>query len=422
MSASPDAVPPTPLAGDVGTALLVEAMEAAPAGIWYLTGDAEPVWANARARAFGTHPEELPVVGGHRVAELVATALRTGRPASVHGAIGDDGPFASAVVRPLRTAGGTGVLLVVEPEEAGGEQPWPTGEAELIDGRVVDRVQTSLLPPSLPLLPDLWLSGSYHRASSVRAAGGDWYDAVPLGEGRLALVVGDAVGHGVPAAGAMSRLRGAMRSSALLDPSPVAVIQALDAFAGQMEDVEGASVFYAVLDASTGRLTYAAAGHPPPLVVGTDGSPRFLPVVPRPPLGSVPDAETHATEHQLEQGATLILFSDGAVVGGSTPDDGLARLAEVASEVLSGKGTEIEASSELAAAVAEGVRWPGGWTDDVAVLVAHRRGMTLEPVVLDLPAVPSSLPAVRRRLRGRLGPPGLGGQGRGGGVVALGGG
>jgi anti-anti-sigma factor len=416
MSASPDAVSPTTPPGDVGTAVLVEAMEAAPAGLWYLTGDAEPVWANARARAFGTRPEELPTIGGHRVSELVATALRTGRPASVHGALGDDGPFASAVVRPLRTAGGTGVLLVVEPEEAGGDDPWPTAEAE-----VVDKVQTSLLPPSLPLLPDLWLSGSYHRASSVRAAGGDWYDAVPLGEGRLALVVGDAVGHGVPAAGAMSRLRGAMRSSALLDPSPVAVIEALDAFAGQMEDVEGASVFYAVLDASTGRLTYAAAGHPAPLVVGTDGAARFLPVEPRPPLGSVPDVETRATEQQLEQGATLILFSDGAVVGaGRSPDDGLARLAEVAADVLAGTGEDIEPSTELAAAVAEGVRTPGGWSDDVAVLVAHRRESTLEPVVLDLPAVPSSLPAVRRRLGGWLAGLGMGEQDRVGVMVAVG--
>src|SRR3954462_1718075 len=402
MSARPDAASPTSPPGDVGAAVLVEAMEAAPAGLWYLTGDAEPVWANARARAFGWRPEQLPVIGGHRVSELVAPALRTGRPASVHGALGEEGPFASVVVRPLRTAGGTGVLLVVEPEDAGGEHPWPSGEAEVLDGRVVDSVQTSLLPPSLPLLPDLWLSGSYHRASSVRAAGGDWYDAVPLGEGRLALVVGDAVGHGVPAAGAMSRLRGAMRSSALLNPSPVAVIEALDAFAGQMEDVEGASVFYGVLDASTGKLSYAAAGHPAPLVVGTDGAPRFLPVVPRPPLGSVPDVVTRAAEHELEQGATLILFSDGAVVGGSTPAAGLARLAEVAADVLSGSEAEIEASSELAAAVAEGVRSPGGWTDDVAVLVAHRRGMTLEPVVLDLPAVPSSLPGVRRRLGGWL--------------------
>jgi anti-anti-sigma factor len=187
-----------------------------------------------------------------------------------------------------------------------------------------------------------------------------------------------------------------------------------------MEDVEGASVFYAVLDASTGRLTYAAAGHPAPLVVGTDGSPRFLPVVARPPLGSVPDVVTHAAEHQLEHGDTLILFSDGAVVGHGAPDEGMARLAEVAADVLSGAEVEIEASTELAAAVAEGVRSPAGWSDDVAVLVAHRRGVTLEPVVLDLLAVPSSLPAVRRRLGGWLTSLGMGEQDRVGVMVAVG--
>src|SRR3954453_189360 len=134
MSARPDAASPTSPPGDVGAAVLVEAMEAAPAGLWSLTGDAEPVWANARARAFGTRPEELPSIGGHRVSELVATALRTGRPGRGPGSLGDDGPFASAVVRPLRTAGGVGVLLVVEPEEAGGQNPWPTGGADA-DGR-----------------------------------------------------------------------------------------------------------------------------------------------------------------------------------------------------------------------------------------------------------------------------------------------
>ncbi|WP_448628074.1 SpoIIE family protein phosphatase [Geodermatophilus sp. URMC 64] len=392
-------------------------MESAPAGIWFIAGaGGEPVWANARARALGSRPGELPVVGGHRVADLVASALRTGRPESVHGPVGDGGPVASAVVRPLPTAGGTGVLLIVEPQDAGGEQPWPSPEAD-----VVEKVQHTLLPPSLPLLPDLWLSGSYHRASSVRAAGGDWYDAVPLGRGRLALVVGDAVGHGVPAAGAMSRLRGALRSCALLDPSPAAVIRALDAFAGQMDDVEGASVFYGVLDAATGRLSYAAAGHPAPLVVGRDGRSCFLPVVHRPPLGSVPDAVTHVSEHQLEQGATLVLFSDGAVVGAAQPGDGLSRLAQVATEVLTtSEALDAGASAELAAAVAEGVRTPQGWPDDVAVLVAHRRATSPEPVHLDLPAVPASLPGVRRRLGGWLADLGMGEQDRVGVMVAVG--
>src|SRR4051812_26545504 len=363
MNASPGGPPSTPPPGDPGTAVLVDAMETAPAAIYCLAGAApEPVWANATARALSSGRPGLPVVDGRPLTDLVALVLRTGRAETVQGPLGRGGPTATVMARPLWVAGGPGVLLVLEVDDGEGQPPWSGLEAD-----VVDKVQHSLLPPALPMLPDLQLSGSYHRASSVRAAGGDWYDAVPLGSGRLALVVGDAVGHGVPAAGAMSRLRGAMRSSALLDPSPTAVVRALDAFAGQMEDVEGASVFYGVLDAATGRLSYAAAGHPAPLVVGADGGTRFLPVVARPPLGSVPDATTEVSEHQLEQGATLILFSDGAVVGNAgTPGEGLARLAKVAAEVVSEAAVlEAGASAELAAAVAEGVRTPEGWPDDV---------------------------------------------------------
>jgi anti-anti-sigma factor len=315
-------------------------------------------------------------------------------------------------------AGGPGVLLVLEPDGAEPDTSlWPRPSADL-----VEQAQLSLLPPSLPMLPDLRLSGSYHRASSSRAAGGDWYDAVPLGAGRVALVIGDAVGHGVPAAGAMSRLRGAMRSSALRDPSPAAVLAALDAFAAQMDDVEGASVFYGVLDAGSGTLTYGSAGHPPPLVVHADGRATFLPGTPRPPLGSLPDAKTEISEHVLEQGATLVLFSNGAVAGSApAPADALNRLADVSRSVLQAPGAlEADAAAGLASAVAEGVRRPQGWPDDVAVLVAHRRGTVREPLRLDLVAVPSVLPGVRRRLGSWLTGLGMGEQDRVGVMVAVG--
>jgi anti-anti-sigma factor len=286
----------------------------------------------------------------------------------------------------------------------------------------VEQAQMSLLPPSLPLLPDLHLSGSYQRASAADAAGGDWYDTVALGAGRVALVVGDAVGHGVPAAGAMSRLRGAMRSSALRDPSPGAVLAALDAFAAQMDDVEGASVFYGVLDAGTGDLTYAAAGHPPPLVVGPDGGTAFLPVLPRAPLGSLPGTATTVSQHVLEQGATLVLFSNGAVAG-PAPEAAAAlqRLAGVATDVLAARGgRDTDESGELAAAIAEGVRSPDGWPDDVAVLVAHRREDSQEPLQLDLVADPAALPGVRRRLSSWLAALGMGETDRVGVMVAVG--
>src|SRR3954468_800654 len=324
MTASPGSPPPAPPNGDAGSTALLAAMETAPAAVYFLTGPGcATVWANARARALGTAHADLPVVGGHPLADLVQAVVRTGHPETVQGTLAGAGTPATAVLRPMQVDDAPGVLLILESHDGVLESaPWPTGEAD-----VVEKVQHSLLPPSLPLLPDLMLSGSYRRASSVRAAGGDWYDAVALGNGRIALVVGDAVGHGVPAAGAMSRLRGAMRASALRDPAPDAVLMALDAFAAQMEDVEGASVFYAVLDAASGRLRYAAAGHPAPLVMGPDGAADLLPLVPRPPLGSVPGSVTEVHEHLLEPGATLILFSNGAVTGGSAgPADARDRL------------------------------------------------------------------------------------------------
>ena len=395
--------------------MLINALESAPAAIYCLSAAGGPVWANARARSQGT---ALPVVDGRPVADLVERVLRTGQAETVSGSLGTGGPSTTVVVRPMQVAGGPGALLVLGGDVVDDDPaPWPQP-----DDDVVGQAQLSLLPPSLPMLPDLLLSGSYHRATQADAAGGDWYDAVPLGAGRLALVVGDAVGHGVPAAGAMSRLRGAMRSSALRDPGPDAVLPALDAFAGQMEDVEGASVFYGVLDAGTGRLRYTAAGHPAPLVVEPDGRATSLPVTPRPPLGSVPGAPVPVREHVLAQGATLVLFSNGAVAG-ADPDPAGARhrLAEVAREVLGMPGAlEPDASAGLAGAIAEGVRRPQGWPDDVAVLVAHRRATSPEPLQLDLVAVPAALPGVRRRLNGWLTALGMGEQDRVSVMVAVG--
>jgi anti-anti-sigma factor len=419
MSASPDIEPPLPgFVWDAGAAALVAAMESAPAAIYCLAASAEPVWANARARVLGAGRGELPVVDGRPVADLFDEVLRSGRPLTVCGSIGDEGLSATVVVRPMRVAGGPGALLVLEADgPATDTSVWPKPPP---DG--VEQAQLSLLPPSLPMLPDLRLSGSYHRATSAQAAGGDWYDAVPLGGGRVALVVGDAVGHGVPAAGAMSRLRGAMRSSALRDPSPRAVLAALDAFAAQMDDVAGASVFYGVLDAATGTLAYAAAGHPPPFVIQSDGRTSFLPGTPRPPLGTLPDAATDISEYVLEQGATLVLFSNGAIAGiAPVPGEALNRLAEVSRSVLRAPGAlDAEASAGLATAVAEGVRRPQGWPDDVAVLVAHRRETALEPLHLELTALPSALPGVRRRLGTWLSGLGMGEQDRVGVMVAVG--
>ncbi|TKJ32630.1 SpoIIE family protein phosphatase [Blastococcus sp. CCUG 61487] len=408
---------PFPSHGPEGAAALLDAMEDAAAAIYCLTAGGSVVWTNASARRLGALGG-LPAVDGRSIGEVVDAVITTGRSESLSGPMGDGGQVVTAVVRPLRVSGGPGAIVVLDHDQRDADpSSWPpTSE----DG--VEAAQSSLLPPFLPMLPDLALAGSYHRATSVRAAGGDWYDAVPLGDGRVALVVGDAVGHGVSAAGAMSRLRGAMRSTALRDPSPPAVLGNLDAFATQMEDVEGASVFYAVLDAGTGELAYTAAGHPAPLVVGSDGGAEFLPVVPRPPLGSLPGAEIPVHRHVLEHGATLVLFSNGALVGaGSDYLVALDRLVAASRGVLARPDVaDPETAPGLAAAIAERIRRPEEWPDDIAVLVAHRRATRPEPLHLELLAVPASLPGIRRRLTAWLTDLGMNENDRVGVMVAVG--
>jgi anti-sigma regulatory factor (Ser/Thr protein kinase) len=124
----------------------------------------------------------------------------------------------------------------------------------------------------------------------------------------------------------------------------------------------------------------------------------------------------------LEQGATLVLFSNGAVAGtGREASDALDRLAAAATAALSAPGAlETDSSEAMASAIAEGVRNPGGWLDDVAVLVAHRREDTQEPLQLELIADPAALPGVRRRLNSWLTALGMGEQDRVGMMVAVG--
>jgi anti-sigma regulatory factor (Ser/Thr protein kinase) len=401
-----------------GAQLLLSALDTLPAAIYCLDGAGGAVWANARARALGTTRADLPAIDGVEVADAVDEVMSSGRARTISGPLGDSDPVVIATVRPVRLAGEAGALLVIEPLGRDADPPeWPEADAHL-----VQRVQHALLPDSLPLLPDLALSGSYHPASSLRAAGGDWYDAFPLGRGLLAVAIGDAVGHGVPAAGAMSRLRGAMRSSALRDPSPQAVMAALDDFGAHMHDVEGASILYGVFDVGTGAFSYAAAGHPAPLVVRADGAASFLPVAPRPPLGTVPGTSATVLEHQIQQGETLVLYSDGALVtSGKAVPGGPERLAEVAATETNRPGAlEGDGTAALAAAIALGVHESDARLDDVAVLVAHRCMTRVERLEVTLRAVPATLPVIRRRVNAWLGGLGMGEQDRVGVMVAVG--
>ncbi len=391
--------------------LLLAALTAAPSAMWVVTADGV-LWCNDRARATPAAGDGRPPrVGAHDLDALARTVTSEEGRRQFRGPLGgpeSGGQEVVAQLRRLDVGGAPATLVQLDPSTAGRD-----------DVDSVDRAQLALLPPSLPLLPGMRLSGSYHQASRVGSAGGDWYDAVSLGQGRLALVISDAVGHGVPAAAAMSRLRGALRASAMRDPAPVDVLAALDQFAAGTGDVDGASIFYGLLDAASGALRYSAAGHPAPVLVRADGSSRPLDVVPRPPLGTVPGVVAVEQQAQLEPGETLVLFSDGVLSAlGGPPAEGMRLLAEASHRAV--VALDEDAAADVAETVAEMLRNRLDRPDDVAVLVAHRRSVQPGSLDIDLPALPPSLSGVRRTLGRWLATLGMGEQDRVGVLVAAG--
>jgi serine phosphatase RsbU (regulator of sigma subunit) len=237
-----------------------------------------------------------------------------------------------------------------------------------------------------------------YRAGHARmVVGGDWYDAFELPDGRIGLVVGDVVGHGVEAAAAMGRLRTALAALALDEPSPAAALERLDAFARTLGATEFATACYAILEPVAGDLTYASAGHPPILLVGRDGTTRYLPDALSTPLSGL-QAEPRPQERvQLAPGSTLVLYSDGVVERrGESITDGLTRLAAAAAEL--GERPVEECCRLLMDAL---VPAADARTDDSVILCAR-----LDPLAADRATAAAGLaPEVVASIRGVRPPP-----------------
>lgn len=187
-------------------------------------------------------------------------------------------------------------------------------------------LQRSLLPRATPHTPGLQVSADYAPAVDARGVGGDWYDVVALPSGRTALVVGDVMGHGLPAAATMGRLRSVARTLMTLDIAPDRVLARLDLATRDLEDDQVATCLCAVHDPADGSYTLASAGHPPPLLVGADGETVFLDVPTGAPLGT---GVIPYDPLRLENtpGSRLLLYTDGLVkTRGDDVDDQLERL------------------------------------------------------------------------------------------------
>ncbi|MEV0981636.1 SpoIIE family protein phosphatase [Streptomyces sp. NPDC049915] len=257
-------------------------------------------------------------------------------------------------------------------------------------------LQRSLLPRSLPAQNALDIAYRYLPAQA--GVGGDWFDVLPLSGARVALVVGDVVGHGLHAAATMGRLRTAVHNFSSLDLAPDELLTLLDelvaridqdeAVEGSAAPVTGATCLYAVYDPAARRCTMARAGHPPPAVVGPDGSVAFAEVPAGPPLG-LGGLPFEAVELDLAEDSRLVLYTDGLVEDRERDiDSGL----ELLRGALAGAGTSPE---DTCLAVLDALL-PARQADDIALLVARTRALGPDQVAeREVPMEPSAVKDVR---------------------------
>lgn len=255
----------------------------------------------------------------------------------------------------------------------------------------------ALLPEGLPLAPGVDLAARYLLAEDGARAGGDWFDAVTLPDGRLVLVVGDVVGHGVRATVVMGEMRTLLEERVRPDGDIVAALELLEGRAARVPQARAATVCVAVLDPGTGALTYCTAGHPPPLVVTADGTASFLPVTGSGALGS--GLPFVVAEHALDVDDIVLLYSDGLVERpGRSPAENTLDLVRVATEAVTGADLPGDrAVQRLARAAVEDLTRSTGYDDDITVLAA-RRVRAPEPLEMNVPAFPDTLRAVRQNL------------------------
>ncbi|MCC9712133.1 SpoIIE family protein phosphatase [Streptomyces sp. MNU76] len=256
-------------------------------------------------------------------------------------------------------------------------------------------LQRSLLPQGLPDRDSVEVAHRYLPAESD--VGGDWYDVIPLSGTRIGLFVGDVVGHGMLSAATMGRVRTAARSFAELDFPPDEVLTHLDNLVGRLDredpvsdggGIIGATCLYAVYDPTSQQCSLARAGHPPPALVGPDGTVTFPELPAGPPLG-LGGLPFEAVDVHLPEGSTLVLYTDGLIEDRERDVDVV--LDQLRAALAHPEHTPEETCRMVLDTVAS--PHPG---DDIALLVARTHAFDPRRVATwELPADPARVSEVR---------------------------
>lgn len=384
----------------------------------------------------GTAPVPVNSVHHYEPGSPCATALRTARAQTVEG---PTGLVHSTLAVPL-VARDT-VVGLAKFSRTKGSEPFSERDRALatelaartavcIDNARLYRreheraliLQRSLLPPGAPEASGLDIACRYLPGNAATEVGGDWFDVIELPGHRTALVIGDVMGRGLRAAVAMGELRTAVRTLALLDLEPAEVLSHLDEIArglgapahgpgsqqstraalqnrdADLSEVYLATCVYAVYDAVTRRVTFANAGHLPPVIVepGEPGEPALLlDVPPGLPLG-VGGEPFEEVEVEIPEGALLALYTDGLVESRDQPlDAGLSAFRAA----LTGPAMALEDACDHVLSTLD----THHGEDDIALLMARVQGLPAENVGdWTLPREPKSVGRAREQARTQL--------------------
>jgi serine phosphatase RsbU (regulator of sigma subunit) len=227
-------------------------------------------------------------------------------------------------------------------------------------------LQRAVLPEAMPDLPD-WEIASHYSPSGRTEVGGDFYDAIPIGGGRMAVFVGDVMGRGVRAAAAMAQMRSAVRAYAAVDPSPEAVLRNLDLMLTRYGSEQLVTLLYLVLNPRHDELMIANAGHPPAVILRADQSTEQLPYADGAPLGTGRQRRRQS-RLPFRVGDTLLAFTDGLIERRDEDiDQGMKRVHD-AMPAFVGRSLAIGLAD-----LVDGLREPSD-DDDVAALAVRRLG------------------------------------------------